>query len=207
MSRVRLVLATLNRGKILEIERLLSGLALELLTSKDFENWPELEETGLTFEENAAQKARALAGWSGLAALADDSGLEVDALGGSPGVRSSRYAGGEGDSEANMALLLDEMKGISDDQRRARFVCVISLCSPDGKSLEIRETCEGIITTEQRGTAGFGYDPVFVPEGMDRTVAQLSLEEKNAISHRGKALRRLRDLLERGEPEWFFRSG
>lgn len=207
MSRVRLVLATLNRGKILEIERLLSGLSLELLTSKDFENWPELEETGLTFEENAGQKASALARWSGLAALADDSGLEVDALGGRPGVRSSRYAGEEGDSEANMALLLDEMKGIPDDQRRACFVCVISLYSPDGKSLEIRETCEGRITTEQRGTAGFGYDPVFVPEGMDRTMAQLSLDEKNTISHRGKALRRLRSLLGKGQPEWLFRSG
>ncbi|OFW58738.1 MAG: non-canonical purine NTP pyrophosphatase, RdgB/HAM1 family [Actinobacteria bacterium RBG_19FT_COMBO_54_7] len=204
LNRARIVLATLNRGKVLEIERLLSGLAVELLTREDFETWPDMEETGATFEENARQKACTLADWSRVAALADDSGLEVDALGGRPGVRSSRYAGEEGDSQANMALLFDELKEIPDDKRQARFVCVISLCSPDGKRLEIRETCEGRITTEQRGASGFGYDPVFVPEGMDRTMAQLSLEEKNAISHRGKALRRLRSLLEKGEPAWLF---
>ena len=137
-------------------------------------------------------------------ALADDSGLEAEALGGRPGVRSSRYAGEEGNARANMALLLKEIEGIPDERRKARFVCVISLFNPDGRSLEIRESCEGRIAHEPKGKAGFGYDPVFVPEGMERTMAQLSPEEKNAISHRGKALRRLQALLEAGRPEWLF---
>jgi XTP/dITP diphosphohydrolase len=199
-----LVLATRNPGKIIEMEQLLSGLGLHLLTFKDFDDWPDLEETGETFEENARLKARRLAAWAGITALADDSGLEVDALGGRPGVYSSRYAGEEGNARANIALLLREMLGISEDERTARFVCVISLYNPDDRSLEIRETCEGRITAEPTGASGFGYDPVFIADDRDRTMAQLSLEEKNAISHRGKAIRRLRKLLEKGEPEWLF---
>jgi XTP/dITP diphosphohydrolase len=199
-----LVLATRNPGKIIEMEQLLGGLGLRLLTFKDFDDWPDLEETGETFEENARLKARRLAVWAGITALADDSGLEVDALGGRPGVYSSRYAGEEGNARANIALLLREMRGISEDERTARFVCVISLYNPDDRSLEIRETCEGRIIAEPIGASGFGYDPVFVADDRDRTMAQLSLEEKNVISHRGKAIRRLRKLLEKGEPEWLF---
>jgi XTP/dITP diphosphohydrolase len=199
-----LVLATRNPGKILEMSQLLSGLELNLLTFGDFEGWPELEESGESFEENARIKSCRLSAWANMAALADDSGLEVDALGGRPGVHSSRYAGEEGNAEANIALLLREMADIYEERRQARFVCVISLCSPDGQSFEIRETCEGAITFQAIGTSGFGYDPVFIPAGMERTMAQLSLDEKNAISHRGKAMRRLRALLERGQPEWLF---
>jgi XTP/dITP diphosphohydrolase len=200
----RLALASGNRGKITEIRRLLSGLPLEILTLDDFTNWPVLEEKGDTFEENASAKARALSGWAGLPALADDSGLEVEELGGAPGVRSARYAGERGDDAANITRLLKEMKDVPPRRRGARFVCVLALASPSGDSLCIKDTCAGTLTDTPRGEMGFGYDPVFVPEGMQRTMAELALDEKNAISHRGKALRRLHELLRRGEPPWLF---
>jgi XTP/dITP diphosphohydrolase len=206
LSGSRLALATGNPGKIREIRGLLSGLDIELLTHDDFEGWPSLEEEGDSFEENAACKAQALSRWAGIPALADDSGLEVEALGGEPGVMSARYAGRQGDDAANIARLLLEMEGTPTASRRARFVCVLVLASPDGERIEIMETCEGTITTSPRGELGFGYDPVFVAAGMKKTLAELPLEEKNAISHRGKALRRLRSLLESGEPEWLFFS-
>lgn len=204
MTERRLVLATRNDGKIREIIELLSCLPVKILTHEDFDQWPELEETGSTFEENAEAKASTLSEMSGLPALADDSGLEVDALGGQPGVISARYAGTQGDAAANITLLLKEMKGVPMQERSARFVCVIALAGPSNPSLEVRDTCEGAISETARGEGGFGYDPVFVPSGQDRTMAQLSLEEKNAISHRGKALRRLRSLLEAGQPSWFW---
>lgn len=204
MSPARLVLATGNRGKIGEIAQALSGLDLDILTKDDFRHWPALEEEGDTFEDNAAAKATALARWAGLPALADDSGLEVEALGGAPGVDSALYAGTHGDDAANIARLLREMEGVPPRGRGARFVCVLVLASPDGRRVEIRETCEGAVAPAPRGELGFGYDPVFVPAGEERTLAEMPLEEKNAVSHRGKALRRLRSLLERGEPYWLF---
>lgn len=204
MSPGRLALATGNSGKIKEIRTLLSGLDIEVLTRDDFEAWPALEENGSTFEENALSKALELSGWAGIPALADDSGLEVEALDGRPGVISARYAGRQGDDAANIARVLREMEEITPEQRGARFVCVLVLASPNGETVEVRETCEGAITAAPRGELGFGYDPIFLPRGMDRTMAELSLEEKNAVSHRGKALRRLRTLLERGEPGWLF---
>ena len=207
MSRARLVLATRNRGKMREIQELLGGLDLRILTFSDFEDWPALEEKGYSFEENAAAKAGTLARWAGMPALADDSGLEVEALGGEPGVRSARYAGMQGDDAANIARLLARMQGIPVGRRTARFVCVLALASPSGESLAIRETCEGTIGEAPRGGHGFGYDPVFLPAGMDRTMAELTRGEKNSISHRGKALRRLRTLLEAGEPAWLFSGG
>ncbi len=204
MSRGRLALATGNRGKIREIEEALAGLDMEILTRDDFRDWPPLEETGKTFEENALAKALELARWSGMPALADDSGLEVEALGGAPGVDSAVYAGTHGDDASNLARLLREMQGVPPSRRRARFVCVIALASPAGERMLVRETCEGAVAETPRGEGGFGYDPVFVPEGMDRTMAELSLREKNAVSHRGKALRRLRVMLDSGEPAWLF---
>jgi XTP/dITP diphosphohydrolase len=198
----RLVLASSNTGKILEIRALLSCLPIELLTLEDFTDWPELEEKGNTFEENAISKATTLSRWSGQSSMSDDSGLEVDALNGEPGVLSARYAGVQGDSAANIARLLKEMKGVPEGERGARFVCVIALVRPDGEALSIRETCDGEIIGTPRGDSGFGYDPIFVPVGMEKTMADLSLEEKNAVSHRGKALRRLREMLEKGEPPW-----
>lgn len=202
MTVKTVVLATRNPGKIQEIGELLAGLPLKIITHDRFDDWPLLEETGDTFAENAALKAVTLARFSGLPALADDSGLEVDALEGRPGVRSARYAGVQGDDAANIALLLENLSQVPAGRRDARFVCVISLAHPSQGSVEIRETCEGGIAEAPRGDGGFGYDPVFLPLGMDRTMAELTLEEKNAVSHRGKALRRLREMLETGEPPW-----
>jgi XTP/dITP diphosphohydrolase len=204
LSGGRLVLATGNLGKIREIKEILSGLQIQVMTCEDFIDWPELEESGETFEDNAAAKAGALSIWSGLPALADDSGLEVEALNGAPGVRSARYAGEQGNDDANIARLLAEMEGIPPEKRKARFVCALALIAPLGDSLEIGEVCLGYIVDTPRGELGFGYDPVFVPAGLDVTMAELTLEEKNAISHRGKALRRLRSMLESGEPDWLF---
>lgn len=204
MREARLLLATRNPGKIREIRSELAGAPVRLLCRDDVEGWPDLREEGETFEDNALTKAAQLAHWANLPALADDSGLEVDALGGEPGVRSARFAGKHGDDAANIELLLQRMRGIPEKERGARFVCVLALASPRGERFLVRETCEGSIALAPRGEGGFGYDPVFVPQGERRTMAELSLEEKNAISHRGKALRRLRDLLEAGEPPWLF---
>ncbi|HEY8340273.1 MAG TPA: RdgB/HAM1 family non-canonical purine NTP pyrophosphatase [Egibacteraceae bacterium] len=185
----RLVLATRNRGKLAELRRILDGLDVELLGADDV-GLPDVEETGTTFEDNALLKARAAAAASGLPAVADDSGLEVDALGGEPGVRSARYAGAHGDDEANLRLVLERMEGIRD--RRARFVCVAALVTPDGREWTTRATLEGTLTTAPRGSGGFGYDPILVPLGETRTTAEMAPEEKDAISHRGKAFRALR---------------
>jgi XTP/dITP diphosphohydrolase len=200
----KLVLATRNRGKIREMKELLQDLPLSVLTWEDVEGWPVAEEKGSTFEENALAKAREAARWTGMPSLADDSGLVVDALGGEPGVHSALYAGVHGDDVANIARLLREMEGVPSAERTARFVCVLALADPGGKTLLVRETCEGAVADRPRGRGGFGYDPVFIPHGETRTMAELSPEEKNALSHRGKALRRLRELLERGEPAWLF---
>ena len=199
-----MALATGNRGKAREIVEVLDGLELDILTREDFDEWPDLEETGKTFEDNAVAKALGLARWSGMPALADDSGLEVEALGRAPGVDSALYAGIHGDDAANVARLLREMEGVPRKKRGARFVCVLALASPAGDTLLMRETCEGTVSEAPRGDMGFGYDPVFVPAGTSRTMAELTLEEKNAVSHRGKALRRLRAILEAGEPAWLF---
>jgi len=204
MREARLLLATRNPGKIGEIRKELAGAPVRLLCCDDLAGWPDLREDGETFEDNAIAKAAQLARWAGLPALADDSGLEVDALGGEPGVRSAHFAGEHGDDAANIELLLRRMQGLPRGKRNARFVCVLALASPRGERFLVRETCEGSIALAPRGKGGFGYDPVFVPGGERRTMAELSLEEKNAISHRGKALRHIRALLEAGEPVWLF---
>jgi len=155
----------------------------------------------VTFEENALIKARAMSEEFDRAALADDSGLMVDHLGGRPGVRSSRYAGPEGDSGRNMARLLSEMRNVPGEQRGARFVCVAALVVPGGETIIASGTCEGRILKARRGTGGFGYDPLFLPDGFERSMAELTLEEKNSISHRGKALRAMRkELWKAAEP-------
>lgn len=195
-AAVRLVIATRNAGKIREMREALADVpGLELLTYDEVGGWPEVEETGGTLEENAALKARSLAARFGMPALADDSGLLVDALGGGPGVRSSRYAGPEGDSERNMDRLLAELRGVPEERRTARFACVMALALPGGATRVTRGECEGRILTGRRGSGGFGYDPVFQPLGYDRSMAELSLEEKNAISHRGKAMRAMREVI------------
>lgn len=190
-----LVVATKNPGKIREISDVLAVPGLVFHTFEEFSDWPEIEETGETLEENAVLKAEGLRDRYGFTALADDSGLLVDFLGGRPGVHSSRYAGPEGDSERNIDRLLAEMAGVPAGRRGARFACVIALAPAAGGLRFSKGECEGVILDARRGTGGFGYDPVFMPAGFDRSMAELSLEEKNAISHRGRALREIRSIL------------
>ncbi|MFO7951603.1 MAG: XTP/dITP diphosphatase [Bacillota bacterium] len=193
----KLVLATNNRGKVEELKVLLLDLPVEILTLKDFPGMVMPEEDSSTFSGNAAKKAQAVAFFSGEMALADDSGLEVEALNGRPGVWSARYANEEGNWEANNRKLLKELEGIPPEKRRASFKCAIAVAFPDGKTEVIEEDCPGIITERPRGEGGFGYDPLFYYEPDGLTFAQMSREEKNKVSHRGKALRRTRELLKK----------
>lgn len=188
---MRLVLATRNRGKVRELIDILDGLDVELLSMDDL-GLESPSETGTTFEQNALLKARTVVTATGLPSLADDSGLEVDALGGSPGVRSARYAGAEGDDAANNRRLISELEGVPHQERTARFVCAAALVLPDGREWTTRGTMEGRIIDEPRGEGGFGYDPHFVSAGETRTNAELPPEVKNARSHRGAAFRALR---------------
>lgn len=186
---MRVVLATHNQHKVTELQRILDGLPVELVSGREID-LPEVEETGDTFAENALLKARVCTESTGMPAIADDSGLVVDALDGEPGVRSARYAGGHGDDEANLRLVLERL-GTSSD-RAARFVCVAALTLPDGRQITEVGIMEGTLTSAPRGRNGFGYDPIFVADGQQRTNAELSPEEKDAISHRGAAFRALR---------------
>ena len=186
-----LVLATRNQGKILEFKELLRGFDIVIKSLKDFGPIPEVEEDGATFEENAYKKAHFTAKVLGFPALADDSGLVVEALGGAPGVRSARYAGeGASDGENNRKLL-EAMEGKAN--RRAAFECVIAVAVPRGPALIYEGRCEGNIATHPAGLQGFGYDPVFYCPSVQRTFAQISREEKNRVSHRGKAMAELRE--------------
>ena len=187
--RTRVVLATRNAGKVEELRRILDGMEIELLGADDV-GLPDVEETGTTFQENALLKARSAAVHADLPAVADDSGLEVDALQGEPGVRSARFAGRHGDDAANLELLLQRLEGVPG--RRARFVCAAALALPDGRAWLVDGVLEGEVVHEPRGDQGFGYDPVFRPLGETRTTAELPAVEKDAISHRGIAFRRLR---------------
>jgi XTP/dITP diphosphohydrolase len=192
---VRLVLATRNRHKVEELRDALGLSGVKLETLDDHPEVPEVVEDGATFEDNARKKAREVAEATGLPALADDSGLVVDALGGEPGVHSARYAGEASDDAANRAKLLREMSGEAD--RRAAFECVLVLAEPGGREEVVAGTCRGALLGEERGSGGFGYDPLFVPEpgpGADgRTFAEMSLAEKRELSHRGRALAAARE--------------
>lgn len=185
---MRLVLASTNPGKRREIEALLAPLGIGVATAAELGFTEEIAETGDTFQENARLKACAVARALGLPALADDSGLAVQALGGAPGVYSARYAGGGGDA-ANNAKLLAEMAGTPPERRGAAFICVMVCCRPDGRILQTQGRLEGRIALAADGQGGFGYDPVFELPQRGLTVARLSTEEKNAVSHRGQALR------------------
>lgn len=181
---MEIVAATRNKKKLAELRRM--GIALRGLD--DFPACPEVEETGSTFAENAILKAQAVAHCTGRPALADDSGLEVYALGGAPGVYSARYAGPQATDSDNVRRLLDELEILPEGQRGARFVCVLALAYPDGAVVTFEGTVEGRVGRKPVGFNGFGYDPVFYPEGTDKTFAQLPPEEKDSMSHRGRAL-------------------
>ncbi len=200
MAAFTLVMATRNPGKIRELREILTDLDVRLRSLADFPDLPDIPETGATFAENAVLKAREVARLTGLPALADDSGLEVAALGGRPGVFSARYAQDRtypappADAD-NWRKLLDELKGVPPEQRGARFVCEIALAWPDGRLLTARGECAGRIAETPRGDQGFGYDPVFwVPE-YQATMAQLGAAVKNRISHRARALKEFKTLL------------
>ncbi len=192
---MHLVIATRNEKKIDEIKRILEGLDVTLYSLDDFPGCPEVEETEDTFEGNAALKAKAVAEYTGRAALADDSGLEVFALHGEPGVRSARYAGDDATDADNVHKLLSEMFDIADYMREARFVCVVAIAFPDGDLKSFKGIVNGRIGRKPLGKSGFGYDPIFYPEGHDRTFAQMSPAEKDGMSHRGRALEKLREYL------------
>jgi XTP/dITP diphosphohydrolase len=195
---MNIVLATRNKKKIDEIKRIVRDMPATIYTLDDFPGCPEVEEDGKTFEENAVKKARAVSKYTKMPALADDSGLEVYALGGAPGVFSARYAGGDADDRRNCEKLLNEMKSVSSENRGARFVCCIALAFPDGKVGTFVGYAEGMIGKKPKGANGFGYDPVFYPKGHERTFAEMSDKEKDLLSHRGAALGRLDAFLERG---------
>lgn len=192
----QLVVATRNRGKLKEIEACLENLVERVLCSDDFTDFSETVEDGATFAENALKKAREAVAHTGLPALADDSGLEVDALGGRPGVYSARFAGEQAEDFANNQKLLQEMERVEQGRRQAAFVCAMAFVTPDGREQLFTGRVEGGILYQGRGTGGFGYDPLFLVDGFDRTMAELTLEEKNRISHRGQALRHFRDFLQ-----------
>jgi XTP/dITP diphosphohydrolase len=185
-----LVLATRNQGKISEFRELLTGFDIEIKSLKEFGPTPPAVEDGATFEENAYKKALFTARVLGLPALADDSGLVVPALGGDPGVRSARYAGSEADDRVNNLKLLKAMEGVK--SRKAAFECVIAIAVPRGPALIYEGKCEGEIAESLTGNQGFGYDPIFYYPPLEKTFAQMSLEEKNRVSHRGKAMAELR---------------
>jgi XTP/dITP diphosphohydrolase len=194
----RLLLASGNPGKLRELRAILEGLPVELvgLAEAGAGEPPAVAETGATFLDNALLKARAYAAWSGLAAVADDSGLEVDALGGAPGVRSARYAGQGASDRANLDKLLAELDGVPPERRTARFRCAAVLVDPSLGEWHAEGTWEGRLLAAPRGSGGFGYDPVFEPDGWDRTSAEVDQATKDAASHRGRAFRALRPAIQ-----------
>jgi XTP/dITP diphosphohydrolase len=185
----RLLLATRNAGKLAELQRLLASAVpgVEVIGLRDVPDYPEAPETGATFEENALLKAREAVRYTGLPAMADDSGITVDALNGMPGVLSARWSGRHGDDDANTALLLGQLADVPDGRRGAAFVCAAAVVTPGGTERVLERQWRGAVGREPRGTNGFGYDPVFLPEGLDRTAAELEPAEKDARSHRGQA--------------------
>ncbi|KNB49376.1 RdgB/HAM1 family non-canonical purine NTP pyrophosphatase [Streptomyces caatingaensis] len=189
----RLILATRNPGKVVELRRILTDAALdvELVGADAYPEVPDVKETGVTFAENALLKAHALARATGLPAVADDSGLCVDVLGGAPGIFSARWSGRHGDDRANLELLLAQLSDIADEHRGAHFFCAAALALPDGTERVVEGRLLGTLRRTPAGTGGFGYDPVLQPLGETRTCAELTAEEKNAISHRGEAFRGL----------------
>ena len=192
-----MIFATGNENKMKEIREILGALPLEILSMKEAGVSADIVEDGKTFEENALIKARAICKLAGEMVLADDSGLEIDYLNKEPGIYSARYMGEDTSYHIKNKSLIDRLEGVPDEKRTARFVCAIAAVFPDGKELVVRGTVEGIIGYEEKGENGFGYDPIFYLPERGCTTAELPSEEKNSISHRGNALRLMKDLLER----------
>jgi len=190
-----LVLATGNLHKQQELKKLLGDMGLTILTLRDFPGAPEIEEDGKTCQDNARKKACGIAQYTGHWALADDTGLEVDALNGRPGVYAARYAGEQATYEDNCRKLLNEMTHVSSDQRSARFITVMALSDPSGHVEVVEGILAGCITQEFQGTQGFGYDPVFFVPELGQTLAELSLDKKNQVSHRAQAFKKIKEIL------------
>jgi XTP/dITP diphosphohydrolase len=192
-----IVLATGNNHKVAEISSIFNDANIEinLITLDQIENPPTVDEDQLTFADNALKKARTLSSYTKKPAIADDSGLVVDALEGQPGILSARWAGAHGDDQANLDLVLHQMKDVADNLRQAKFVCAAALVMPDGKQFVVEGEICGSLTFSPRGSNGFGYDPIFVPDGYQITTAEMDPKEKNLISHRAIAFRRLATLL------------
>ncbi len=195
---IELLLATTNPGKFAEVEAYLEKLPLRILSLQSLRSYPKVIEDGATFEENALKKARTMAAFSGMLTLADDSGLEVDALDGAPGIYSARYCGPEGNDAENNQKLLRELRDVPDAKRTARFVCALALGDPrsgETKLWTVRAACEGRIAFALKGANGFGYDPLFYYPPFGKTFGEVDRETKATVSHRGKALKQLADML------------
>lgn len=193
---MKIVIATGNAGKMKEIKSIFNNFDCEVVSMKEEGITADVDENGATFEENALIKAREIAKISGNIVLADDSGLEVDALNKEPGIYSARYMGEDTPYSIKNANIIERLEGVEFEKRTARFVCAVAAVYPDGKELVVRETMEGYIGYEEKGANGFGYDPIFYLKEFDKTSAEISLEEKNEISHRGKAFRAIKKMME-----------
>ena len=195
----RIIFATGNAGKMKEIRMIMADTGMEIVSMKEAGIAPDIEENGTTYEENALIKARAVAACTDDIVLADDSGLEIDYLGGEPGVYSARYLGEDTSYRIKNATLVQRLEGVPDEKRTARFVCAIAAVLPDGRELTTRAAVEGQIGYEEKGEHGFGYDPIFYVPKFHKTTAELTEEEKNQVSHRGQALQRLKEELKKYE--------
>jgi XTP/dITP diphosphohydrolase len=195
-KRLEVIVATRNKGKIREIREALKGLGLRIYALSDFPNVPEVEEDGKSFAENALKKARFYSKYFGKLTIADDSGLEVNSLKGLPGIYSARYVREGASSQENNRKLLREMRDVTISKRGARFKCIIAVVSPDGREAIAEGECKGRIGFKEKGKKGFGYDPLFILPNGGKTMAELSLEAKNRISHRGKALKKIRRIIQ-----------
>lgn len=197
----KLIFASGNAGKIREVKEILQDCTKEILSMKEAGIDLEIEENGTTFEENALIKCRAIHKLTGAMVLADDSGLEIDYFNGEPGVYSARYLGHDTPYEIKNQIILDRMKDVEEPDRSTRYVCVMAAVLPDGREFTARGTIEGVIARKPAGEGGFGYDPIFLVPDYQKTMAQLTPEEKNAISHRGRALRAIKEILDKVEAQ------
>ncbi|CAB4903866.1 unannotated protein [freshwater metagenome] len=200
---VRMILASKNAHKLVELRRILEqvGLDIDLVGISEFPDLPDVDETGTSFAANALLKARAISAFTGLPAIADDSGISVDALNGMPGIYSARWAGTHGDDEANLNLLIAQLDHVPAKRRGAAFHCAAAIVTPEGDERVVEGTLDGVLITERRGSNGFGYDPIFMPLGHQVTTAEMSDAQKDAISHRGRALQALAPVIEQLIPK------